>query len=94
MNEALLEQVLDSAPAGAPTTGLVPGDLSAEERAELLAAAAFEAEDADSPAEDGREGQRRDAYEQKLAELKKTPLRTVAPQIPPIPGKTYVNPWE
>lgn len=94
VNEALLEQVLDSAPVAAPTAGLVPGDLSAEERAELLAAAAFEAEDAGSPTEDDGEGQRRDAYEQKLAELKKTPLRTVAPQIPPIPGKTYVNPWE
>lgn len=102
VNEALLEQVSDSAPAGgasteearaggAPTGGVVPGDVSAEERAELLAAAAFEAEDAEASAE---EGERRDAYEQKLAELKKTPLRTVAPQIPPIPGKTYVNPWE
>ncbi|MDY6051868.1 MAG: recombination mediator RecR [Rothia sp. (in: high G+C Gram-positive bacteria)] len=47
-------------------------------------------EDADEPTQSE---ERRDAYESKLEELKKTPLRTVAPEIPPIPGKTYVNPW-
>lgn len=79
----------------------VPGELSPEERAERAAAAAFEAEaglgtpetgEADTSGE-GQAQERREAYEQKLDELKKTPLRTVAPTIPPIPGKTYVNPW-
>lgn len=80
----------------------VPGELSPEERAERAAAAAFEAEEgqdaAQEPGADGSDAgaqaeERREAYEQKLDELKKTPLRTVAPTIPPIPGKTYVNPW-
>ncbi|MGV3149884.1 recombination mediator RecR [Rothia sp. 11273D007AR] len=80
LNEELLEQEL----AG------IPGELSAEEKAELAAAAAFEAEEA---GEGVQSEELRDAYEAKLEELKKTPLRTVAPEIPPIPGKTYVNPW-
>ncbi|WP_185173575.1 recombination mediator RecR [Rothia nasimurium] len=80
LNEELLEQEL----AG------IPGELSAEEQAELAAAAAFEAEEA---GEGVQSEELRDAYEAKLEELKKTPLRTVAPEIPPIPGKTYVNPW-
>ena len=62
----------------------------AEGQAELAAAAAFEAEEA---GEGMRSEELRDAYEAKLEELKKTPLRTVAPELPPIPGKTYVNPW-
>ncbi|MDO4916600.1 MAG: recombination mediator RecR [Rothia sp. (in: high G+C Gram-positive bacteria)] len=37
--------------------------------------------------------ERRASYEEKLAELKKTPLRTPKPDVPPIPGATYVNPW-
>lgn len=80
LNEELLEQEL----AG------IPGELSAEEQAELAAAAAFEAEEAGGGVQSE---ELRDAYEAKLEELKKTPLRTVAPEIPPIPGKTYVNPW-
>lgn len=80
LNEELLEQEL----AG------IPGELSAEEQAELAAVAAFEAEEAGGGVQSE---ELRDAYEAKLEELKKTPLRTVAPEIPPIPGKTYVNPW-
>lgn len=80
LNEELLEQEL----AG------IPGELSAEEKAELAAATAFEAEEAGGGVQSE---ELRDAYEAKLEELKKTPLRTVAPEIPPIPGKTYVNPW-
>ncbi|WP_421083907.1 recombination mediator RecR [Rothia nasimurium] len=85
LNEALLEQELEK----------VPGELSPEEIAERAAAAAFEAEEGayvPAPAS-AQDGERREAYQAKLEELKKTPLRTVAPEIPPIPGKTYVNPW-
>lgn len=85
LNEELLQQELRK----------VPGELSAEEKAEQVAAAAFDAEQAGASAtQEGEESdERREAYEAKLEELKKTPLRTVAPEIPPIPGKTYVNPW-
>lgn len=89
LNEPLLETALDE--------GVVAGELSPEGRAERAAAAAFEAEEgadgAAPPQADGSGAERRDAYEQTLEELKKTPLRTVAPVIPPIPGATYVNPW-
>lgn len=40
------------------------------------------------------EAQRQEAYQERLEELKKKPLRTVAPDLPPLPGRTYVNPWE
>lgn len=40
------------------------------------------------------EAQRQEAYQERLEELKKEPLRTVAPDLPPLPGRTYVNPWE
>lgn len=69
----------------------VPGELSADERAERLAAAAFDANQA--RVNEGAE-ERQAGYERQLKELRKTPLRTAAPEIPPIPGKKYVNPWE
>ncbi|GAA4797438.1 recombination mediator RecR [Rothia endophytica] len=96
------EEVTQDLPAEEAPAQPVPGELSPEERAERVAAAAFEAEEglsapeteeADTSGEAGQAQERREAYEQKLDELKKTPLRTVAPTIPPIPGKTYVNPW-
>lgn len=40
------------------------------------------------------EKRRRAEYEQRLAELQEQPLRTATPEVPPIPGATYVNPWE
>lgn len=96
------EEVTQDLPAEEAPAQPVPGELLPEERAERVAAAAFEAEEglsapetgeADTSGEAGQAQERREAYEQKLDELKKTPLRTVAPTIPPIPGKTYVNPW-
>lgn len=96
------EEATQDLPAEETSVQPVPGELSPEERAERAAAAAFEAEaglgtpetgEADTSGEAGQAQERREAYEQKLDELKKTPLRTVAPTIPPIPGKTYVNPW-
>lgn len=75
-----------------------------------VAAAAFEAEEGrgpespeaaeQAPVEDAQEtereaeAQRQEAYQERLEELKKEPLRTVAPDLPPLPGRTYVNPWE
>lgn len=96
------EEATQDLPAEETPAQPVPGELSPEERAERAAAAAFEAEEGlgapetgevDTSGEAGQAQERREAYEQKLDELKKTPLRTVAPTIPPIPGKTYVNPW-
>lgn len=43
--------------------------------------------------EEEERAERRASYEERLEELKKTPLRTPTPKVPPIPGATYVNPW-
>lgn len=95
LNEPLLEQELEKQSAENPQsheqTGepKIPGDLSAEES---------EAEKTYSTEHRGiapsdADAKRRASYEEKLEELKKTPLRTPKPNVPPIPGATYVNPW-
>ncbi|MBM7052178.1 MULTISPECIES: recombination mediator RecR [unclassified Rothia (in: high G+C Gram-positive bacteria)] len=96
LNEVLLENHVQAATEGSQAEDEqerpeVPGDLEETQQAERRAAAAFDAEQAQANAE---RTQRQAEYERQLTELKKTPLRTAAPQIPPIPGKKYVNPWE
>lgn len=105
LNEALLEQEIQALPvasdqfgasqeindaAGQEAPRRVPGSMTAEERA----AAAFDEEEATSQDASESQDARRAEYERQLAELRKTPLRTAKPDVPPIPGKTYVNPWE
>lgn len=106
LNEALLEQEIQALPVASDQFGAsqetddtataqdaarrVPGSMTAEERA----AAAFDEEEATSQDASESQDARRAEYERQLAELRKTPLRTAKPDVPPIPGKTYVNPWE
>ncbi|MDK7352120.1 recombination mediator RecR [Rothia aeria] len=33
-------------------------------------------------------------YEERIRKIQEEPLRTPAPQVPPLPGTKYVNPWE
>lgn len=95
LNEPLLEQELEKQSTENPQfpeqTGQpkIPGDLSAEESE---AEKTYSAEHRDVAPSDA-DAQRRASYEEKLEELKKTPLRTPKPNVPPIPGATYVNPW-
>lgn len=83
LNEPLLEQALKQQPVP------VAGDRS-EQEAEAEKTYASEHPETE-PGEE--EAERRASYEEKLEELRKTPLRTPKPDVPPIPGATYVNPW-
>lgn len=33
-------------------------------------------------------------YEERIRKIQEEPLRTPTPQVPPLPGTKYVNPWE
>lgn len=89
-DEQLAEDVEAAGLNGEPADDLAdePGDLSADE--------ALESERADETtdeAADRERAERRASYEQRLEELRQTPLRTPKPDVPPIPGRRYVNPW-
>ena len=66
---------------------------------EALASAASEpaSEPTEAPAteqaEDAPEVFRTPDYEEKIRSIQNAPLRTPKPDIPPLPGVTYVNPW-
>ena len=44
-------------------------------------------------AEDAPEVFRTPDYEEKIRSIQNAPLRTPKPDVPPLPGVTYVNPW-
>lgn len=44
-------------------------------------------------AEDAPEVFRTPDYEEKIRSIQNAPLRTPKPDVPPLPGATYVNPW-
>ena len=44
-------------------------------------------------AEDAPEVFRTPDYEEKIRTIQNAPLRTPKPDVPPLPGVTYVNPW-
>lgn len=66
---------------------------------EALASAASEpaSEPTEAPAteqaEDAPEVFRTPDYEEKIRSIQNAPLRTPKPDVPPLPGVTYVNPW-
>lgn len=68
------------------------GEDSAEE-----APASATSEPAEAPAteqaEDAPEVFRTPDYEEKIHSIQNAPLRTPKPDVPPLPGVTYVNPW-
>ena len=106
VDEQLIEQVLqeaeesgdkspsansaDTEPAAESTPDL--GENSAEE-----APASATSEPAEAPvaeqAEDAPEVFRTPDYEEKIRTIQNAPLRTPKPDVPPLPGVTYVNPW-
>ena len=55
--------------------------------------------DAEDPAEsseipqEGREVFRSPDYEERIRSIQNGPLRTPTPELPPLPGVTYANPW-
>ena len=62
---------------------------------EALASAASEPIEAPvaEPSEDAPEVFRTPDYEEKIRSIQNAPLRTPKPDVPPLPGVTYVNPW-
>ena len=74
-------------------------DLGEDSGEEALASAASEpaSEPVEAPvaeqAEDAPEVFRTPDYEEKIRSIQNAPLRTPKPDVPPLPGVTYVNPW-
>ena len=81
----------DSTPESTETTPDL-GEDSGEE-----APASATSEPAEAPvaeqAEDAPEVFRTPDYEEKIRSIQNAPLRTPKPDVPPLPGVTYVNPW-
>ena len=68
------------------------GEDSGEEAPASTASEPAEAPVAEQ-AEDAPEVFRTPDYEEKIRTIQNAPLRTPKPDVPPLPGVTYVNPW-
>ena len=70
-------------------------DLGEDSAEEALASATSEPAEAPvaEQAEDAPEVFRTPDYEEKIRTIQNAPLRTPKPDVPPLPGVTYVNPW-
>jgi len=70
-------------------------DLGEDSGEEAPASAASEPTEAPATeqAEDAPEVFRTPDYEEKIRSIQNAPLRTPKPDVPPLPGVTYVNPW-
>lgn len=81
----------DSTPESAESTP----DLSEDSVEEAPASAASESAEAPvaEQSEDAPEVFRTPDYEEKIRTIQNAPLRTPKPDVPPLPGVTYVNPW-
>lgn len=103
VDEQLIEQVLQEAEEShdegssadtEPTTESTP-DLGEDSAEEAPTSAASDSAKAPAPeqAEDAPEVFRTPDYEEKIRSIQNAPLRTPKPDVPPLPGVTYVNPW-
>ncbi len=85
--------------ADAETVAESAPDLGEDSADEAPASAVSEpaSEPAEAPvaeqAEDAPEVFRTPDYEEKIRSIQNAPLRTPKPDVPPLPGVTYVNPW-
>ena len=108
VDEQLIERVLQEAeessnkesgaegsPADAETVAESAPDLGEDSGEEAPASAASEPAEAPvaEQAEDAPEVFRTPDYEEKIRSIQNAPLRTPKPDVPPLPGVTYVNPW-
>lgn len=86
----------DSTPESAEST-LDLGEDSGEGTPVEEAPASATSEPAEAPVaeqtEDAPEVFRTPDYEEKIRSIQNAPLRTPKPDVPPLPGVTYVNPW-
>lgn len=81
--------------ADAEPTVKPASDLGEDSAEEAPASAASEPAEAPAPeqSEDAPEVFRTPDYEEKIRSIQNAPLRTPKPDVPPLPGVTYVNPW-
>jgi recombination protein recR len=81
--------------AGAETVTESAPDLGEDSGEEAPASATSEPAEAPvaEQAEDAPEVFRTPDYEEKIRTIQNAPLRTPKPDVPPLPGVTYVNPW-
>ena len=103
VDEQLIEQVLQEAEESraegssvdTATAAESAPDLGEDSVEEAPASAASEPTEAPATeqAEDAPEVFRTPDYEEKIRSIQNAPLRTPKPDVPPLPGVTYVNPW-
>ena len=96
VDEALIEQALDnSAHADAPSSEDTPDSPQETPPESHKSAAQAEQIPVDIPRADAYRiyAHRSEDYEARIRKIQEGPLRTPTPEVPPLPGTKYVNPW-
>ena len=85
----------DSAAGSTSESAETTPDLGEDPAEDAPASAASEPAEASvaEQSEDAPEVFRTPDYEEKIRSIQNAPLRTPKPDVPPLPGVTYVNPW-
>ena len=96
VDEALIEQALDdSAHADAPSSEDSPDSSQETQPESHKSAAQAEQIPVDITRADAYRihAHRSEDYEARIRKIQEGPLRTPTPEVPPLPGAKYVNPW-
>ena len=96
VDEALIEQALDdSAHADAPGSKDSPDSSQETQPESHKSAAQTEQIPVDITRADAYRihAHRSEDYEARIRKIQEEPLRTPTPEVPPLPGAKYVNPW-
>ena len=96
VDEALIEQALDdSAGADAPGSKNSPNSPKEAQPESHKSAAQAEQIPVDITRADAYRihAHRSEDYEARIRKIQEEPLRTPTPEVPPLPGAKYVNPW-
>ena len=96
VDEALIEQALDdSAHADAPSSEDSPDSPQETQPESYKSAAQAEQIPVDITRADAYRihAHRPEDYEARIRKIQEEPLRTPTPEVPPLPGAKYVNPW-
>ena len=96
VDEALIEQALDnSAHADAPSSEDTPDSPQETPPESYKSAAQAEQIPVDITRADAYRihAHRSEDYEARIRKIQEEPLRTPTPEVPPLPGAKYVNPW-
>ena len=96
VDEALIEQALDdTAGADAPSSEDSPDSSQETQPESHKSAAQAEQIPVDITRADAYRihAHRSEDYEARIRKIQEEPLRTPTPEVPPLPGAKYVNPW-